>query len=150
MVYTVADQNKRKLLCFIFGFGYFFLYVRRQSHLSTRGGSVLVPPPVELLQHILVRHRMRVDGPARQSHTHHQDLLTVRRLAQNKSIILQVHHHRHQCSATAATPAPPLPQQSGSQQSRAHCEGGGGAERRRGWTAGDSRGPQNRTVWTNH
>lgn len=144
MQYKTGGQYKRKLLCFIFG------YVGQQSHLSTRCGSLLVRPPVKLLQHILVWRCRCVDELSPRSHTHHQDLLTVRGLAHNKGIILEVRHHRHQRNATAAAPAPPLHQQSSSQQSRAHCDRGGGGERRWCWTAGDSRGLQIWTVWNNH
>lgn len=108
--------------------GLLFLLVREQSHLSTRCSSVLVPPPVKLLQHIVVTHWMHVKVAARPSHAHHQDLLTVRRLAHDKGIVLLIRHHRHQCGATAAAPAPHLPHQSSSQQSGAHCERGGGSE----------------------
>lgn len=98
------------------------------SHLSTRCGSVFVPSPVKLLQHVLMGRCMRVDGLAWQSHAHHQDLLTVWRLAHNEGIILQVRHHWHECSAAAASPASPLPQHGSFQQSRALCEGGGGGD----------------------
>ncbi len=126
------------------------LHVGQHSHLSARHGSVLVPPPVKMLQHVLVGCCVCADRLAWQSHAHHQDLLTVWRLAHNEGIILQVRHHWHQCSAAAAPPAPPLSQQGSSQQSRTHCEGDGGGEQWRGWTAGDSRGLQIWTVWNSY
>lgn len=137
-------MTKRCLCCC-----YYFVHPLH-SHLSTWHGSVFVPPPVKLLQHVLPGHSMCVDGLVRRSNAHHQDLLTVWRLAHNEGIILQVCHRWHQLSAAAAPPAPPLPQQGSSQQSGAHCEGGGGGERWRGWTAGDSGGLQICTVWNNH
>lgn len=113
-------------------------------HLSARRSSVRVHPPVKLIQHIQVKLRTRADRLAWRSHTHHQDLMTLGRLAHNKSIILQVRHHWHRCRATAAAPAPSFPPQSSSQQSRARHAGGGGFEQQR-----NSRGLQNWAAWRN-
>jgi len=125
-----------------------------RPHLSARHGSALVPHHVKLVQRVLVGQRTRVDGAGRRSHAHHQDLLTVWRLAHNEGIVLQVRDHWHQCSAAAAPPAAPLPQQGSSQQSRAPCQGDGGGDggedRRRGRTAGDSEGLKVCTAWNNH
>ena len=117
------------------------------SHLSARRGSLLVPPPVKPLQHLLAGRHMCIKVLACRSHTHHQDLLTVWRLARNEGIVLQVCHRWHQRSAAAAPPAPPLPLQGSSQQSWAHCDGGGWGERRPGWRVGDGGGLQIWTVW---
>lgn len=95
------------------------------SHLSARCGSLLVPPPVKLFQLLLAGRHMCIKVLACWSHTHHQDLLAVWRLARNEGIVLQVCHRWHQHSAAAASPAPPLPLQGSSQQSGAHCDGGG-------------------------
>lgn len=116
------------------------------AHLRTGHGSVLVPLPVQQLQHLLARRCLCVDVLRWRSHTHHQDLLTVRRLAHDEGIVLRVRQHWHQCSAAAAPPAPPLPEKGGSQQSWAHSEGGGGDER---WW-GNSGGLQICTVWNKY
>lgn len=113
-------------------------------HLSARCCSVQVHPPVKLIQHIQVKLRARADRLAWQSHTHHQDLMTLGRLAHDKSIILQVCHHGHHCSATAASSAPSFTPQSSSQQNRARRAGGGGFEQQR-----NSRALQNWTDWHN-
>lgn len=112
------------------------------SHLSARRRPVPVPAPVQLIQHFLFGFRHLVALLRHASHTHHQDLLAVRRLARDEGVVLQVHHLRHVGGATAAPPAPRLPQQGGSQQDRAQRdrdagrEGGGTAFQRGGLPLG--------------
>lgn len=127
-----------------------FLF-RQFADLSAWHGPVLVPPPVELLRRTHPGLCVCVDKLARQSHTHHEDLLTVWRLARDQSIILQVCHHRHQCIAAAAPPPLHLPLQGRSQQSRTHSERDGGDELQRVcWTAVNEGSVGVRTVQESH
>ena len=120
----------------------FPLSVRQHSHLSAWPRSEPAPPPVKLLQCVLVL--------LRPSHTHHQDLLVVRRLAHHEGVVLQVRQGGHQCDTAAAPPPHPLPQQGSSQQHGAHWEEDGGGERRPGWTAGCVGRLLLWTLWNNH
>lgn len=127
-----------------------FLF-RQFADLSARHGSVLVPPPVELLCRTHLGLCSCVDKLTRQSHTHHEDLLTVWRLARDQSIILQVCHHWHQCIAAAAPPPLHLPLQGRSQQSRTHSERDGGGELQHiCWTPVDEGSVGVRTVQKSH